>query len=596
MHRPVPGHRHAVEIAILDEIEDRESREKHVRVFRRQETERDCLNNPPDTGDAEFREGDVLLLQMGDIVPADAKLLEASGLEIDEFDLTGEIFPVEKKVEGNKDMMVYGGSRVIRGSGKGIIVAVGADAEYGKILAARYGPVTRDVPPLISKKYAVAIVFVLPMFAAALLASRDVLFAASIFFGIATLIMFALNRTRIGYAIAKREAENARENNVQISDENALEKFQSIDVVCFDKTGVLTTHDIEVNSIHLVDGAPGKNTTVFKLVTTACALCNDVFFLDKPENMDPVDKALISFASENGIDVGKIMRESKRIYDKPFDSENRYMACGFVSGDDERRLFLMKGDPDIVRRMCKSCVTTSGEERSWEIDFISAINSKNIAMNAEGFKTIALAYGHATSDDPPSFFTFLSLVQLENPVKPGTSDVIKKLKQKGIRPIILTGDRSEAAVKVGRDIGIDDASTSYLTGDVMQHMELEEIRRQSDYVSTYARLTPSQKALIVKLLQQKDHVVCMLGDGPNDTIAVKVADIGISFVENSATLAKRVSKILINNLAALLAIMESARKIERRSMLFTRLKVIVVAFFLGTLLLKFMIWAWSRGA
>ena len=214
--------------------------------------------------------------------------------------------------------------------------------------------------------------------------------------------------------------------------------------------------------------------------------------------------------------------------------------------------------------MCKNYVTASGIKKKADIGFWSSINQKTYSINQKGDVAIALAYTSSTLEIPPSHYTFFCLLQLENPVKPGVPEVIKNLKEKGTRPVILTGDRPETAMRIGKETGIDDKSNYCLTGKSMVKMDLAEIARQSHYISVYARLLPSQKAILIMLLQQRNNSVAMVGDGANDTVALKVADVGISFVESSSHFAKRVSKILINDLPDMLTIIQSARRIKQR--------------------------------
>jgi len=250
------------------------------------------------------------------------------------------------------------------------------------------------------------------------------------------------------------------------------------------------------------------------------------------------------------------------------------MACGFeIEGE---RLFFAKGDPEIILRMCERYVTSLGAVKKADLDFLSFINVRTRSINQKGDIAIALAYSFGTSETLPSNYVFLSLLQLTNPVKPGVPEVVMSLKKNGMRTLILTGDRPETAMKIGREIGIDDKSDSCLTGKIMARMDLSEIARQSDYTSVFARLSPSQKGILIMLLQQRNNSVAMVGDGANDTVALKVADVGISFVENSSPLAKRVSKILINDTADLLNIIQSARRIRRRTKYLMLLRVSIL--------------------
>jgi Ca2+-transporting ATPase len=510
--------------------------------------------------------GDILLLQAGDLVLADVKLVEARGLEVDEFDLTGEIVPVDKKING-EDVFVYKGSRVTRGNGRGVVIALGEETEYGEILKQRFGQVKYKFPSLIRKRYFMLLVFLLPPFIASLTRHSNLALVCVIYLAMAVFVVLIQNNELFKYVLTLSEVKKIKSQNIQIHDVTSLDCINDIDVVCFDKTGVLTTRDIEVKRIHFADEIPDMNSFssskhIFNLTKIACALCNDVIFFEKMNQADPIDRALVSFALENGVDINEIASKYKRIYEKPFDSEDRYMACGFEL--DDKKIYFAKGDPEIILKMCKNYVTVSGIEEKVDLGFWSSINQKTYSINQKGDVAIALAYSSGTLQIPPLHYTFLCLLQLENPVKAGVPEVVKNLKEKGIRTLVLTGDRPETAMKIGGEIGIDNKSNYCLTGKSMAKMDLSEIARQSDYISVFARLLPSQKAILVMLLQQRNNSVAMVGDGANDTVALKVADVGISFVENSSPLAKRVSKILINDLADLLTIIQSARRIKWR--------------------------------
>jgi len=508
--------------------------------------------------------GDVLLLQAGDLVPADLKLVETAGLEVDEFDLTGEIMPVEKKVN-EEGTFVYKGSRVIRGYGKGVVVATGEETEYGEILKQRWGQVKNKFPPLIRKKYFILLIFLLPPFIVSLSLYRN-LALPCVTTLIAILAVLLQNDELFKYVLISSEVKGLKHQNIQIRDETSLGIISDLDIICFDKTGVLTTRNIEVKSVHFADEIPDMDSfksdkNIFYLTKIACALCNDVVFIEKVDKADPIDRALISFALKNGVDLNKIASKYKRIYEKPFNSEDRYMACGFEL--DEKRIFFAKGDPEIILQMCKNYVTVSNAVKKSDLNFLSSINAKTNSFNQKGNRTIALAYSYSDLGTPPSHYTFLCLLQLENAVKPGIPEVAKSLKDDGVRILILTGDRPETAVKIGEEIGIEN-NVNYLSGKNMAQMKYSDIAKQSEYVSVFPRLLPSQKGILIMLLQQRKKIVAMVGDGVNDVMALRVADVGISFVENSSPLARRASKILINDLADLLTIVRSAKRAKQR--------------------------------
>jgi len=312
---------------------------------------------------------------------------------------------------------------------------------------------------------------------------------------------------------------------------------------------------------------------------------------------NPVDRAMMSFAEENGVNIDESVRQYQRIYQKPFDSEERYMACGFDHDCSGKRIYFAKGDPEILLKKCNSYVTHLGERRSKDLSFLSAVRMKMEEMGHGGSVVIALAYSensfvnpvrnsngafhpagiiqrcnpledqrHIISNgvEPPSSYTFLCLFRLENPLKPDAKAVLLELSKKGIRNMIFTGDRTETALKIGAEIGIENATKFYLTGRDVEKMPPSEVAKQCEYVSIFTRLSPSQKGIITRIFQQRGHRVAVIGDGTNDVIALKSADVGISFVEGSSPMAKRTAKVLINDLTDILRVVEMAGHAHRQ--------------------------------
>ena len=533
--------------------------------------------------ESELQKEDILLLQAGDLVPADLRLIEARGLEVDEFELTGEIRPVNKKVDG-EEVFVYRGSRIIRGTGKGIVTETGEETEYGEILKQRFGPVKLKFPSLIKGKYFVLLVVLLPPFIVSLTQYSNLALVCVMYLALAVFTVLLLNNELFKYVLTSREVKKIESQNIQMQDVTAFDCLKNINIICLDKTGVLTTRDLEVKRIHFADETPDMDSLasdkyMYTLTKIGCALCNDVVFFEKIALADSIDRALIAFATKTGINVDELMSKSMRIYEKPFDSEDRYMACGFEL--EAGKTYFAKGDPEVILNMCQSYTTVSGKEKTLDLDFLSSMNAKTHMINQNGDVAIALAYSSSAIENLPMHYTFLCLLQLENPVKPGVPDVVKTLQGDGIRTLILTGDRPETALKISRELGIDNQSGYCLSGKSIAQMDLSEVVRQSEYVSVFARLLPSQKGVLIMLLQQRHNIVAMVGDGPNDTVALKVADIGISFIENSSPLARRVSKILINELADLLTLIHNAKRLRNwvKYLVFLR-SIILLSMFL----------------
>jgi Ca2+-transporting ATPase len=491
--------------------------------------------------ESDLRREDILLLQAGDLVPADLKILESRGLEVDEFDLTGEIRPVDKKLNG-EDIYVYRGSRVIRGNGKGVVVATGEETEYDEILKQRYGQVIHKPFSLLRGKYFALLVFLLPPLIVSLSHYGNFPLVCTMYLTIAIFVIFIQNNELFKYILTLSEVKKIKSQNIQIQDVTSFDSINDINIVCFDKTGVLTTRDLEVKRIQFADKTADMETFtsdnhIYELTKLGCALCNDVAFYERIALADPIDRALIAFAEKNGVNIHDLLLKSKRIYEKPFSSEDRYMACGFELL--AKKVYFAKGDPEVILRMSKNYITELSIEKEIDLEFLSIINAQTYSINQKGDVAIALAYSSNTSGTQSLHYTFLCLLQLENPVKPGVTNVVKTLKEEGIRTLILTGDRPETAMKIGEEIGIGNKSGYCLSGKSMAQMDLSEVARQSDHVSVFARLLPSQKGILIMLLQQRNNCVAMIGDGANDTVALKVANIGISFVENSSPLAKK---------------------------------------------------------
>jgi Ca2+-transporting ATPase len=251
------------------------------------------------------------------------------------------------------------------------------------------------------------------------------------------------------------------------------------------------------------------------------------------------------------------------------------MACGFQFSDKVTYYFA-KGDPEVILRMCDSYLTISCLKKNMDYDLLSSVRTNIDSINKTGDTIIALAYSTGSSTDVPSNYTFLCLLQLGAPLVPGVPEILRELSAKGIRNVMLTGDRAETAAKVGEEIGITDRPYADLTGKHIDRMELSEVARQAEHGSTFARLLPSQKGVLIRLFQEKGHFVAMVGDGANDAIALRVADIGISFAENSSPFAKKLAKILINDLGDLLLVARRSKRVKWTATFLTWFRTLMI--------------------
>lgn len=521
---------------------------------------------PTNIAEEELRKGDILLLQAGDLVPADLKLTEARGLEVDEWDLTGEIAPVGKRVDGD-NVYVYRGSRVTRGNGYGVVTATGDETEYAQCLKQSWERHQYRRPPLLNRNSLLILVLILPLFALEL--SRHAHDALLVLLGAVLTVVAVLleNSSLFEYIVTMRAVRAMEKRGIRIRDIMALTMAARLNIVCLDKTGVMTTRNLRVKQIYLAETTPAHgyfatDDEAARLTRLGCALCNDVIYAEKSDLANPVDRALITFARAHGADIADAHQKYRRVYDKPFDSAEKYMACGFESSG--KTLYFVKGDPEVVLKLCRSCVTQSDLQQMIDLRIWITIEAHRKSISETGDVVIALAYAVGAAAIPPSAYTFLGLVQIENPLQPEAPGVLRALRREGIRTVMLTGDRSETALKIAAEAGVFGDVNRYLTGRQMVQMGTWDIGEQASYVSIFTRLLPSQKGLLVRLLQQKNKVVAMVGDGANDTVALKVADIGIAFGSDASPLAKRVSPIQINDLTDLVTIIQGARRRQER--------------------------------
>lgn len=314
-----------------------------------------------------------------------------------------------------------------------------------------------------------------------------------------------------------------------------------------------------------IDGSGIRDKKVGSLILTGCALCHDLTYHETMACANLIDRALMSYAEANGMSIERCLRQYHRIYQKPFRSEDRYVACGFIPPGRGNTIYFTKGDPYVVLKMCRRYMDITGERKPLDLSFLSAFHARMSAISKDGGIVIAIAYNDTANAVPSANYTFLGLIQLQNPIRTETRKVLHRLSMNGIKSVILTGDRRGTAMKVALEAGFGNAAKYYLTGRNMERMPLSEVMRQSEYVSLFTELLPSQKAVIIRLLQQRGHRIAMIGDGTNDAMALRAADVGISFNEQRSPLARKSAKVLVNDLSDILTVTETSYRIRRQT-------------------------------
>lgn len=493
--------------------------------------------------------GDVLVLEQGDAVPADSRIVESMSLQTDEAPLTGESVPVEKSTEAldsetplaERENMVYRGTTVTRGRGEAVVVEAGMATEMGTIateLAAaetRQTPLQRDLDRL-GRRIGVGVLVLSALVVPLLMLRGTALLSAAL-----TAISLAVAAIPEGLpaVVTLTLALGVQ----QMADENALvrtlpavESLGSVEVVCTDKTGTLTEGRMHVDRfwVHdevIEDGLDPADDRVGTLLRIG-ALCNDA----DDERGEPTEQALRQAAIEVGIDVDALRNDTPRKDEVPFSSDRKRMAT--VHTDRIR----VKGAPEVVLERSTRVLTAGG------VEDLDDTTRTQIREQIETFADDALrVLGFAfkpTDDggDPEENLVFVGLQGLIDPARTEVADAISETHAAGINVKMITGDNRHTARAIGREIGIE---SDVLTGPELDAMDDAELRDCVEEVDIYARATPSHKVRILRALQDDGRTVAMTGDGVNDAPALKNADVGIAMGVRGADVAKQASDIIL---------------------------------------------------
>jgi calcium-translocating P-type ATPase len=522
--------------------------------------------------------GDIVLLEAGDKVPADLRILGAYGLSVKEAVLTGESVPVEKQDSpvaedsslGDRTCVAFSGTIVASGAGKGVVVSIGGDTEIGRI-SGMLGKVEKMMTPLLQKMsdFARRLTFFILLFSVAVLLFgifvRDMPFD-EIFLAVVSLAVAAIPEglpavmtvtLAIGVqTMAKRKAIVRRLP--------AIETLGSVSVICTDKTGTLTLNEMMVASVVTETGEfnvsghgyqpEGEITPSGDLeeVALAALLCNDAELYEEEDTWkvqgDPMEGALLAFSAKAGLDTKD---RWKRLDVIPFDSQHRYMASLNESTEGEKRIFV-KGAPERLLEMCGA-----GEE--W--------HKRAEEMAAQGQRVLALAVkdtdsSSLKSEDVEGGLKLLGFAGLIDPPRKEAVQAVADCRSAGIRVIMITGDHKGTASAIAAQVGIEHPDR-VLTGHDLDRMNDEELEKAAAETNVFARTSPGDKLRLVIALQAQGAILAMTGDGVNDAPALKRADAGVSMGLKGSEAAKEAAEIVLadDNFATLAEAVRQGRTV-----------------------------------
>ncbi len=526
--------------------------------------------------------GDVVLLEAGDAVPADGRIIENASLKIEEAALTGESVPVTKFIDiinlsdGQKDVplgdrknMLYMGSTVVYGRGKAVITATGMDTEMGKIADALQKAEDGQTP--LQRKLAglskilnwlvlgiCVIVFGVQLIKAGsfdfdvLLNSFMVavsLAVAAIPEGLAAVVTVVLS---IGVT-------NMSKRNAIIRKLTAVETLGCAQIICSDKTGTLTQNKMTVVEHFGEDEA---------LLASGMALCSDAELnVDNTITGEPTEAALVDWANRIKLPKYTLKEENPRIGEAPFDSGRKMMST--VHQTKNGIIQYTKGAPDMVIDRCTHYLQ-NGKMLPMNDAYKAQILAANKAMADKALRVLACAkrvWENAPSAYEPETLEgnlcFVGLSGMIDPVRPEVKDAIVECRSAGIRPIMITGDHVDTAAAIAKELGIITADTYAITGAQLNEMSDEEFEQKFQNISVYARVQPEHKTRIVNTWKKAGYVTAMTGDGVNDAPSIKEADIGVGMGITGTDVTKNVADMVLtdDNFATIVGAVEEGRRI-----------------------------------
>lgn len=527
--------------------------------------------------------GDILIVEAGDFIAADARIIESNSLQVSESALTGESVSVEKVIEpinkddvaiGDRVNMIFSSSHVTYGRGKAVVTGVGVSTEIGHI-ASLLKSAQEKATPLqenldnFGKKLAILIIII-----------SSIVFGLSLYRGapIMDSLMFAISLavaaipealSSIVTIVLAFGTRKLAEENAIIRKLHSVESLGSISIICSDKTGTLTQNKMTVQKIFTdnklidVDAIDKENSLHYKLVM-AGLLCSDAITTKEKEIGDPTEIALVDLGERLHLDEMIVREVTPRISELPFDSDRKLMTT--LQHIDGKSVVFTKGAMDVLLDRSTHIETAQGVRLITQEDK-DIYNQINFELANQGLRVLAFAWKEV-EENTLTFahedeMILFGLVAMMDPPRAESKGAVESCIAAGIKPIMITGDHKVTASAIARQIGILQEGDQALEGADIEHLTEEELIALVPKVSVYARVSPEHKIRIVSAWQALGHVVAMTGDGVNDAPALKRADIGIAMGITGTEVAKDAANMVLtdDNFATIIKAINNGRSI-----------------------------------
>lgn len=521
---------------------------------------------------ADVTVGDIALLEAGDYICADGRIIENASLKVNESALTGESLNVDKEETvfdkelplGDRLNMVYSGSFVTYGRAKFVITDIGMNTEVGKIAGLIKSAKERKTPlqtnlDNFGKKLSIGILIIcLLVFGLSVFRGEDImnafLFAVALAVAAIPEALSSIVTIVLSFGTQKMSKENAIIRKLQ-----AVEGLGSVSIICSDKTGTLTQNKMTVKKFfvdgEIIDAASGNfETNHQKRLLLSSILCNDAVCKDGEEIGDPTETSLVNFGNRYKFNFERVREKYPRLSEIPFDSDRKLMTT--VHNVTGTITMLTKGATDVlINRM----ILTDEEK--------SAIISTTEKLSEQGLRLLAFAYKEIKSKnvsiDDENGLTFMGLIAMMDPPREESKTAVAECISAGIKPVMITGDHKVTAAAIAREIGILKDYSEAAEGAEIDDLSDEQLKEYVPTKSVYARVSPEHKIRIVRAWQDRGNIVAMTGDGVNDAPALKQADIGVAMGITGTEVSKDAASMVLadDNFATIVKSVNNGRNI-----------------------------------
>ena len=528
--------------------------------------------------------GDILILEAGDLVAADGRIIENYSLQVNESSLTGESLSVDKTTEtidkeevalGDQKNMVFSGSLVTYGRALVLVTSTGMKTEIGKIATLMEETQEKKTPLQVSlddfsKKLAFIILAIcVVVFGLSLYRKMPVIDSLMFAVALAVAAIPEALSSIVTIVLALGTQKMAKENAI-IKKLKAVEGLGSVSIICSDKTGTLTQNKMTVKKVYvdweLIDGESlSLDNNVQAYLLKNAILCNDSTSQDGREIGDPTEVALVNLGHKLSINELNLRGDISRLSEIPFDSDRKLMST--LHKIDNKNVMFTKGALDVMLDRVKYIMTSEGvKEISYEDKQNIIITNKELSEN--GLRVLAFGYKELseirdlTLEDENNF-TFIGLISMIDPPREESKQAVADCIRAGIKPIMITGDHKITASAIAKEIGILRDGDRAIEGLEIDKMTDEELKENIEHISVYARVSPEHKIRIVKAWQEKGEIVAMTGDGVNDAPALKQADIGIAMGITGTEVSKDAASMILtdDNFATIVKSVSNGRNV-----------------------------------